>query len=426
MSGNHRKRKKHSYFYKIYRRVRYVRFLRKKRKNILKDLRKKEKEEKKEVRRKEREKRKLDRVYEIRKKEADKKKIKADVEELRQKHDLEAEAYREEKKKKEEQLKLKIEKDRYYMRRRRKRLLRYYLKLQRRNFARGIRSLNLNTLRKKIRSFREQSEKRKTSFLIFANSFSLFLLSYIVLYLVSQFATIIAALFFDFPTILYYWEIYFNISTAEWTPEAIKTVFTTGPLVSFIIGIISVIIYSNLKEYTSRFKLFFLWLFIHSITFFFGAILVGTLFEKGIGHTIGWLYIMDTGKVFYSIISIFIIMITGFIITRPVLFSANSYFTNLTRRNRKLFIHSQITIPYLAGIAVLILLREPRFMFYETFITFTAALILLPVLGTYNTYQDYYFEFEEKKPAFPWITVIITLLILLAYRFGLAEGINIG
>ncbi len=426
MSGNPRKRKKYSYFYKIYRRVRYVRFLINKRKNILKDLKKREKEEKREVRRKEREKRKLDKIYEIRKKKADKKKIKADVEELRKKHEIEAEAYREERKKKEEQVRLKIEKDRYYMRRRRKRLLRYYLKLQRRNFIRGIRSLNLKTLKKKIGKFREQREKRRTSLLIFANSFTLFLLSYIALYLVSQFATIIAALFFDFPTTLYYWEIYFNISTADWSPEAIKTIFSTGPLISFLTGIISMIIYSNLKEYTSKFKLFFLWLFIHSITFFFGAILVGTLFEKGIGHTIGWLYIMDTGKVFYSIISIFIMLITGFIITRPVLFSANSYFTNLTRRNRKLFIHSQITIPYLAGIVVLMLLREPRFMFYETFITFTAALIILPVLGSYNTYQDYYFEFEEKKPGFPRVTAIITLLILLAYRFGLEAGISIG
>jgi hypothetical protein len=65
-------------------------------------------------------------------------------------------------------------------------------------------------------------------------------------------------------------------------------------------------------------------------------------------------------------------------------------------------------------------------MFYETFITFTAVLILIPVLGSYSSYQDFYFEFEEKKTRFPWIELLIAAVILSAYRFGLAGGLAFG
>jgi hypothetical protein len=403
-----------------------VRFLRKKRKQLLKEKKLAEKAEKREVRRTEKQRLKQDRILEIQKREVDKKRLREDLDELKKRHLEEYEQYRAERLEQEKKHKLKAEKDRSYYRRRRKRLIKFYFKFQRRNALRTIRSLNLKTLKEGFSKFREQGENRKKSFLIFSNSFIQFLLAYIFFYLLSQASTMIAAWFYDFPTILYYWEVYFNITLSDWTPEAVKTVFSVGPVIAFLVGLIFIIIYSNLKEYTFRFKTFFLWGFIHSMTFLFGALLVGTLFETGLGHTIGWLYIMDTGKVLYSIISLFIMFTTGFLITKPFMFSANSYFTNLTRRNRKLFMHSQVTLPYLAGTALLILLREPRFMFYETFIMFTAVLILLPVIGSYGTYQDFYFEFEEKKVRFPWVESIVAAVILLAYRFGLEAGLALG
>lgn len=406
--------------------MRYIRYLKKKRKRLRVTRKLQERVEKGEIRRRERERLRQEKILGIQKKESEKRRLKADLDQLRQQHEEERKSSEAEMAERARIQREKIAKDRYYLRRRRRRLLRYYLKLQRRNVIRSIRSLNIRTFRKRIREFREQREQRRLSFVIFMNSLTLYLLSYLTLYLLHQFSTMLTAYFFDFPTILYYWEIYFNITTADWTPDAIKTIFTAGPAISLLAGIVFIIVYSNLKEYPYRFKIFFLWGFIHSMTFFFGALLVGTLFERGLGHTIGWLFIMDTGKVFYSILSIFILFIAGFILTRPFLFSANAYFTNLTRRNRPLFVHSQVSLPFIAGTAILILLREPRFMHYETFITFTAALVVLPVIATYRNYQDYYFEFEEKRTRFMWLAFLVTAILALGYRFGLSTGLNFG
>ncbi len=52
-----------------------------------------------------------------------------------------------------------------------------------------------------------------------------------------QVITVIAASFFNYPTIVHYYEIYFNISPEAWYHDSVKTIFSSGPLVNFTVGI---------------------------------------------------------------------------------------------------------------------------------------------------------------------------------------------
>jgi hypothetical protein len=209
----------------------------------------------------------------------------------------------------------------------------------------------------------------------------------------------------------------------DWYHDSVKTIFSAGPIAALLTGITFMILYNGRKEKEGLFKLFFLWGFLHGISMFFGAMLIGTLFEKGIGHVISWMYIMDTGKVLYSIISIFMLVMAGMVSVKPFLISGNTYFQNLTRQNRRGFIWAQVIIPYLAGMVLLIALRWPRFMFYETFVSLTLFVCLLPVITAYSAYTDLYFE-EDTKPAnFSWRYFLILIAVLLFYRVGLNFGI---
>jgi hypothetical protein len=241
--------------------------------------------------------------------------------------------------------------------------------------------------------------------------------------MIVQVTTAIAGALFNYPSTLYYWSVYFNITVDDWSPDSIKIIYLAGPLMAGIVGIVSMIIYSNLKEFTFHFKLFFLWSAIHALSMLFGALLIGTLFDTGIGHAIGWMYVTDTGKLLYSMFSLFVLVTSGFMLTRPVLFSANVFFSDITEHNRAFFLNAQLTLPYLLGVGLLILVRQPRFMFYETFITFTTVLIVLPILGSAGNHHDIFFEEEKKRFNPRWITIFISLAVLLAYRFVLEIGI---
>jgi len=302
--------------------------------------------------------------------------------------------------------------------------LRLSLRIRIKNFLLTLRSLNISTIKRKWNSFRENAPKRRRFILISFNSTVLFLLSYFALFLLSQAITVIAARFFDYPTTVYYYEIYFNISQESWFHDSVKTIFSSGPVINFVIGITFLIIFSKIKEKTGPFKLFFLWGFLHAVNMLFGALLVGTLFDKGVGYVISWMYIMDSGKVLYSILSIFLLVVAGLISTRQFLISGNTYYNEINPGHRSSFIFSQVFLPYLAGNAFLLIIRLPRFVFYDTFISLTLILCILPILFTYATYNELYFEEEEKKPGIIWIALGVLILIIFIFRVILEIGLR--
>lgn len=308
----------------------------------------------------------------------------------------------------------------------RKRLFKLGARSRINKFFSSFRSLNSVAIRQKINEFRGNSKLQKRLAIITFNSTALYLLSYLGFFLLTQVITVITASFFKYPVIVHYYEIYFNISPDAWYHDSVKTIFASGPLVNFAVGITFLIIFSNIREETGSFKLFFLWGFLHAVNMLFGAMLVGTLFEAGVGYVISWMYIMDTGKVLYSIISIFLLVLAGLLTTKQFLISGNTYYNEMNKSNRTPFIISQVLLPYIIGNTILIILRQPRFIFYDSFISFTMIVCILPVLFTYRSYNQLYFEEEEKKPRISWLILLVLAGVMLFFRGVLGIGIRLG
>ena len=418
------KKRTYTFIYTIYRRIRFVRYTKKLKKRNILELRRQEKLERQEHLAQLKEFRISERKNRLIKKKAEREEARRLRQEMKaefsQREKLAKQEWKtltlEEKKK--QKLVLKQEK------KERKKQLRQNLKSRSERFIDFLRSLNIKNFRRKLKSFRENTPNRRRFLLIAFNSTVLFLLSYFSLFLVSQVSTVIAARFFDYPTIVYYYEIYFNIGQESWFHDSVKTIFSSGPVVNFVIGITFLILYSNIKELPGAFKLYFLWGFLHAVNMLFGALLVGTLFDTGVGHVISWMYIMDTGKVLYSIISIFLLVIAGLITTKQFLISGNTYYNEINTNNRTSFMLSQVLMPFLAGNALLFLLRQPRFVFYDTFIGLALIMCILPIMATYSSYNELYFEEEEKKPGIAWIPLAVLGVLVLIFRGLLAFGLR--
>jgi hypothetical protein len=422
--SHHNRKKSISLIYKIYRRIRFVRYKKKLKKQTRRELKRKELLEQQEQFHQLRE-------FRISEKRKQQLKLKAERQEARRlKKELKEEFRQMNKAARQEWETLTIEEKknrriaRKLEKKERKRIRGLNRKILVRNFFRSFRSLNVKNIRARLKEFRDDAPKRRKFLLISFNSTLLFLLSYLSLFIVSQVITVIAAKFFDYPTSVYYYDIYFNISSESWFHDSVKTIFSSGPVVNFVIGIFFLIIYSNIREFTGPFKLFFLWGFLHAVNMLFGALLVGTLFETGVGHVISWMYIMDTGKVLYSIISIFLLVIAGLITTKPFLISGNTYYREINHQNRTSFIFAQVVVPYMAGNVFLLLLRQPRFVFYDTFIVLTLAISILPVMITNRSYHELYFEEEDKTPGISWLAFGLLTLVILVFRGLLEIGLH--
>lgn len=426
VSQSHRKKRSTSSLYKIYRRIRFVRYRKKALKKKFAEIKRNEVQEQAEIQQgfkgflqSEEQNYRLKKKAERESSRKYKKELQIEFKE----RNIQAQKEWKEISRAE---KVRLKEVRRNEKKERRRQNRLNASIHIRNFFHSFRTFNIITIKRKIKEFKDNAALHRRFAIISFNSTALYLLAYLGLFLLSQVITVIAASFFHYPTIVHYYEIYFNISSDAWYHDSVKTIFSSGPLVNFVAGITFLIIYTNIRERTGPFKLFFLWGFLHAVNMLFGAMLVGALFETGVGYVISWMYIMDTGKVLYSIISIFLLVLAGLFATKQFLISGNTYYNELNNTNRTPFIISQVLMPYLLGNTFLIILRQPRFIFYDTFIGLTLIISILPILFTYRSYNELYFEEEEKKPRIAWLTVIILTLVVLFFRGVLGIGLRFG
>ena len=383
-------KKKYNIFYKIYRRLRYLKYIKRKRKQVFKKFEKQASREAREVKLKEKERLRIE-------KSEDKKKKRL-----------------ERKQRSEEYRKIRTEQAQF-------------IKENKNKFiVTAILSVNRKNIHKAYLDFKKSKTLRGEFTSITINATALFILSYLFIFFFSMLASAIASTIFDFSSIIYYYNVYFFIRSDEWYADAVKVIFSSGPVAALFLGTLLLIIFSYIREDKGIFKMFYFWGFLHGYSFFFGGLLTGTLFSRGFGHVIIWSYIMDTGKLVYSFISVAVLITIGLLSTKSFLISANSYYTNINKKNSTSFIFAQVVMPFILGTIILTLIRLPKIDEYFIFVTLTLLLVIIPILANYRLYPVLYFEEEKITIKTNLKLFISTIIIIVLFRIILAIGIPIG
>lgn len=276
-------------------------------------------------------------------------------------------------------------------------------------------------------------ENVKNSIIIIANSTIFYIFSYVFIYFVTQIATILAAATFKIPTVLYFYKIDFLIRASDWWFEQVWFVFSIGPIIALIIGILFLIIYSHVFYTDGLLKMFFLWGFVHGITMSIGAASIGSFVNQGFGNVERWLYFDDTILLFIALAGMTSIMFLGLLCVKLFLFSANSYYNVQKPEFRMSFILNQFLFPWLLGSLLLILLKIPFNLYeindfniqYDTLILLSGLFFILPFFGRIQHFPEIYFDEEARKITLEHKFLLIVLFIILLLRIGLNNGIRI-
>lgn len=260
---------------------------------------------------------------------------------------------------------------------------------------------------------------------IIINSTAFYLLSYLVVYLLFQFTTIIAANIFDIPTTLFYNKIGFNITPEAWTFDSVKVIYSSGNIVLFLVSISFLVVIFKALEFNGLLRLFFLWGFIHAISMLFGSFIIGAFNFEGFGIVLSYLYLADTAKMLLLFSGILIMIGIGMAMVKVYLFTANIYFNFLSPKMRPAFRRDQFVLPFVISTLFLFLIKYPLTL-YETLILFTPIFMLLPLYWGIGRYPVFYFEESEKTIRTSARLVVITIGLYIFYRVVLGIGINIG
>jgi hypothetical protein len=243
----------------------------------------------------------------------------------------------------------------------------------------------------------------------------------LLVFYINLFLNIFAARMFRIPVSFDWNQVYYHIEDYQWTHDMVTTIFSFGPLMAFFLGIVTLGVFYATKEENSRLQIFFIWFSLIALNSFFGNLLVGNLFTRGMGYVFQWMFLSDTVRLMIALIGFFGLLVTAFIIRKPILFSANSYFGQLSEKNFPFYFTSQIIVPFLIGSFLSIVYFLPRILFQERYAWISMAVLLFIVFKNSDDSEVIYFE-SEDPPEIRFSKPLFFAAILI--YFGLRISLN--
>lgn len=245
-----------------------------------------------------------------------------------------------------------------------------------------------------------------------------YILAYLSVFYLNHFTKMVMASMFGIPVSFDWDQIYYHIHNFQWTHDMVTTIFLAGPFLVFIFGIIAYGAFWSLREEVTRLKVFFLWFALIAFNFFFGNLLIGNIFTRGVGFVFEWAYFSDTAKVVVAMIGFFGLIMTAVVMRRPILISANSYFSQVKEQNFPFFFTAQIIVPFFLGSFFSVLYFYPRILFMERYMWMSLAVVLLIAFLGISQEETVLFDTDEPPPPVrvSKVLVVTTVVVYVLFR----------
>lgn len=279
----------------------------------------------------------------------------------------------------------------------------------------------------KTKKYNKPADYQDATFRVMTlNSLVFYMLGYLIMYIIYLFSTGISANAFQINVNISYYGIEYFMRGNDWSSDAVKGVFSAGPVIILMLSVILMILYIKVSMETGILRLLVIWMFLHGLTRFFGEIMVGAIMTKGFGYVILYLFIMDTGKLIITTFAFVAMFAVGLFLGRILLYSASTYFNELTHVNRLRFIWHQYIIPFFLGNLLIFLIKLPESDPFDIAVNASMILLLIPVVMRSFSINDLYFDDEPIRIKFYARYSIIAIILLALFRIIFGYGINIG
>lgn len=260
--------------------------------------------------------------------------------------------------------------------------------------------------------------------LITVNSVLLYILAYIVMFLITRFTAAIAASAFNIPSVIYYYDIDYLITSHDWSADAVNTIFSASPLIAFIFALGLFALYREIISFSGISGIFIGWLFLIFFGYVAGELIAGSILNKGFGYVLMYMFVMDTGRLALTVLSGLAILLAGRAIARTLLYSGSIYFNDLKDIFKLKYAVYQFILPFLIGTAILQLCEIPNFSIYLFISRLSLILVFLPLVPRSLSIPDLYFEEDTQTPVFSKPLLVITILALITYRVLFGIGLR--
>jgi hypothetical protein len=185
---------------------------------------------------------------------------------------------------------------------------------------------------------------------------------------------------------LYFFKVEFTQDTELWTLDSVRKAFLYPSALMVVLGIVALVIQRQIRKRPGIWKVFWLWLSIHSINLFCAQMILMPIrdYSKGIvasylGMLADYWYWEDYIKISFSILACLIMILIGYLAAKPFIQITNSAKDINKNENRFIYLFQTVILPYLICSAiVMIFYSDGSFLFnLTTILTMVVILISL-------------------------------------------------
>lgn len=294
----------------------------------------------------------------------------------------------------------------------------------------------LNNFSKKSKS-RSSSQKEKTSttqkrssstriiskeiwhvknyFPYLVNSISLFLLSYLVVYFFHQLTIWLVAARWGFGPEIYYYDLVLDDFSHLWNRRSTLIISASGPVNSLILALIALGFLIVRPGKNKILNLFLLWISLFGFNFFFGALAAGVASEDGFGFVPQWLFLSGFWQIMLSFGSLILLASIGYSLTSKFLDSSHSA-RRVSGNKKIIFLFHQAFLPWIIGMAILVLVKFPRNLPYQTLILIFLGFAIVPVFLNRKARPSINYKPEKNKNKVNVLVIVLTGILLVLFR----------
>ncbi|MBW6459283.1 MAG: hypothetical protein K0B08_01810 [Bacteroidales bacterium] len=257
------------------------------------------------------------------------------------------------------------------------------------------------------------------------NSITVFIATYVLVYLFYWLTSMLVASWYGLDSILYYYDLKFNDHSNLWTRFNILMVTGIPPFFCLFLGIFLFRVVFKNPSLVGLQKLFVLWTSFHLFNHFFGALPSGIVTSEGFGYVAAWMYMNTAIKFLFSLISLFALGLIGYYSAEHILETSDSVH-RIKKENRMTFMLIQMAIPWLIGTIIMLLVRHPMgFKYpYETLMLFSIAFLVIPPFFNQKVKPKLNLVKVKKKRHIHIGYLLMMLLLLSFLRIMLGIGLH--
>lgn len=261
----------------------------------------------------------------------------------------------------------------------------------------------------------------------FLNATVLYVLAYLTADWAYRLVTVLMARHLHIPSMWRLSQVQFLIPNPAWWRGAVIKVYFIGPTLCLVLAVVAGLWFWQRQRFQrGLLKQYLVWLLLHGLNLFFGAMVADTITQSGFWYVPSWLFLAgNVPNVATAVVFGLVLVVLGYVLA-PVFLQSHDSRTLMRYENRRRLLLATLLGPWLAGSGLLMLAKLPQLTLNEQLHLATMLLALVP-LALASTNELFGFTIEApQKTRVAWGLAAVVVLLLLGARVVLGPGVQFG